>query len=128
MDIASINPFRYRGYYYDEEIGMYYLQSRYYNACVGRFVNEDDSTMLLITDSVISSNIFSYCRNEVNNYKDDKGYWRIPTWLLSATLDILFIALNAAMYAGYLSFSSRSIKKVQSQSNYTAPSQNRRYD
>ena len=37
--IAEINPFRYRGYYYDSEIGMYYLQSRYYDAGVGRFIS-----------------------------------------------------------------------------------------
>ena len=40
--IATINPFRYRSYYYDAEIGLYYLQSRYYNPAVGRFINEDD--------------------------------------------------------------------------------------
>jgi len=40
--IAHINPYRYRGYYYDREIGMYYLQSRYYDPEVGRFVNGDD--------------------------------------------------------------------------------------
>ena len=41
VGIATINPFRYRGYYYDEEIGLYYLQSRYYDASVGRFVGAD---------------------------------------------------------------------------------------
>ena len=40
--IANVNPFRYRGYYYDSEIGLYYLQSRYYNPTVGRFVNADE--------------------------------------------------------------------------------------
>ena len=35
--IATVNPFRYRGYYYDEEIGLYYLQGRYYNPVVERF-------------------------------------------------------------------------------------------
>ena len=39
VDIAAVNPFRYRGYYYDSEIGMYYLQSRYYDAGVGRFIS-----------------------------------------------------------------------------------------
>ena len=40
-EIATVNPFRYRGYYYDEEIELYYLQSRYYDASVGRFINGD---------------------------------------------------------------------------------------
>jgi RHS repeat-associated protein len=42
VGIGDINPFRYRGYYYDKEIGMYYLQSRYYDPEVGRFVNGDE--------------------------------------------------------------------------------------
>ena len=38
--IADLNPFRYRGYYYDNETGLYYLQSRYYDPTIGRFINE----------------------------------------------------------------------------------------
>ena len=38
---ASYNHFRYRGYYYDTELGMYYLQSRYYDPVIGRFINAD---------------------------------------------------------------------------------------
>jgi len=39
--IAKINPFRYRGYYYDSEIGLYYLGSRYYDPQTGKFINAD---------------------------------------------------------------------------------------
>ncbi|MGI6264197.1 MAG: RHS repeat-associated core domain-containing protein [Acutalibacteraceae bacterium] len=39
--IANVNPFRYRGYYYDTESGFYYLQSRYYDPTTGRFINAD---------------------------------------------------------------------------------------
>ncbi len=39
----TYNPFRYRGYYYDTETGFYYLQSRYYTPCWGRFINADNS-------------------------------------------------------------------------------------
>ena len=42
--IATVNPFRYRGYYYDNETGLYYLQSRYYDPNVGRFINADEVT------------------------------------------------------------------------------------
>jgi len=48
IGIADINPFRYRGYYYDSEIGMYYLQSRYYDPEVGRFVNGDEAVFISI--------------------------------------------------------------------------------
>ncbi len=39
--IANINPFRYKGYYFDSDIGFYYLNSRYYDPYVGRFINAD---------------------------------------------------------------------------------------
>ena len=46
--LAAYNPFRYRGYFYDVETGLYYLQSRYYNPAWGRFLNTDGLTMLLL--------------------------------------------------------------------------------
>ena len=106
--IANVNPFRYRSYYYDAEIAKYYLQSRYYDAVVGRFINGDEASIASTQQSATSSNLYAYCQNECVNSKDINGYLKIkiPTWALSTALDILFIALNAAMYAGYLPFSS----------------------
>ena len=58
---ANLNPFRYRGYYYDAELEMYYLQSRYYDPMVGRFINAD---MLVSTgQGIIGYNMFAYCGN-----------------------------------------------------------------
>ena len=51
--IAVVNPYRYRSYYYDEELGIYYLQSRYYDPTVGRFVNADEILMLILDRKVI---------------------------------------------------------------------------
>ena len=45
--VAYLNPIRYRGYVYDEEIGMYYLQSRYYDPTTGRFINQDMAEIIL---------------------------------------------------------------------------------
>lgn len=45
-DHANLNPFRYRGYYYDSETGLYYLQSRYYDSSVGRFLTADKRSTL----------------------------------------------------------------------------------
>ena len=56
IGIATINPYRYRGYYYDNEIGMYYLQSRYYNPVVGRFVNADDVKIILSVQTILAYN------------------------------------------------------------------------
>lgn len=58
-DIGKRNPFRYRGYYYDEETGMYYLKSRYYDSELKRFICAD--TML--SSSINGANVFSYCVN-----------------------------------------------------------------
>ncbi len=61
--IANINPFRYRGYYYDQEIALYYLQSRYYNPEIGRFINADDVVYLSKSGTILGCNLFSYCEN-----------------------------------------------------------------
>lgn len=73
--IATINPFRYRSYYCDAEIGLYYLQSRYYNPAVGRFINEDDCLELNYQqDSHNIINLYSYCTNSPVNGIDNDGY------------------------------------------------------
>ncbi len=74
LDVANINPFRYRGYYYDRETRMYYLQSRYYDPETGRFVNADVTNYILNTHSTVSSNLFTYCGNTPVNGVDMFGY------------------------------------------------------
>ena len=72
--IGTANPFRYRGYYYDNETGFYYLNSRYYNPEVGRFLNAD---IFVSTDiiGVLNANMFSYCKsNPVCNIDIDGRY------------------------------------------------------
>ncbi|MBQ3136897.1 MAG: hypothetical protein IJB74_05370 [Clostridia bacterium] len=71
--IGNLNPFRYRSYYYDGDIKMYYLQSRYYDAEVGRFVNCDDVNYIGVTESEISYNPFAYCENNPLKYIDKFG-------------------------------------------------------
>ncbi len=70
-DIANINPIRYRGYYYDVDTGLYYLQSRYYDPEVGRFLNVD--SVLGGNDSLLSFNLFAYCGNNPINRIDPTG-------------------------------------------------------
>ena len=60
-DLAEVNPLRYRGYYYDHETGLYYLQSRYYDPEIGRFINAD--AFASTGQGVLGNNMFAYCRN-----------------------------------------------------------------
>ena len=67
--LGKRNPFRYRGYIYDEETGLYYLRSRYYNPTVGRFVNAD--TVLQI--GLLAVHSFAYCANNPMRRTDSSG-------------------------------------------------------
>ncbi len=68
--IANVNPIRYRGYYYDTETGLYYLNSRYYDPEIGRFVNADG---LVDNRGVTFQNLFSYCVGNPIMYIDSAG-------------------------------------------------------
>jgi len=73
--IGVKNPYRYRGYRYDIETGLYYLQSRYYNPDWGRFVNADDEGLLEVDqDSLIENNLFVYALNNPVNMEDSTGF------------------------------------------------------
>ncbi len=72
LHIANINPIRYRGYYYDAETGLYYLQSRYYDTTTRRFLNADE---ILGTNAGAAYNLFAYCGNNPVNMSDPTGHW-----------------------------------------------------
>ena len=70
-NIGSINPFRYRGYVYDSETGLYYLKSRYYDPETGRFINADVYCDTM--SSIFGTNMFTYCNNNPVNQVDPEG-------------------------------------------------------
>lgn len=71
--MASVNPLRYRGYYYDTETGFYYLQSRYYDPVLKRFINADSYAST--GQGFIGYNMFAYCGNSPVNANDPAGYF-----------------------------------------------------
>ncbi|MGN0179302.1 MAG: RHS repeat-associated core domain-containing protein [Monoglobaceae bacterium] len=73
--VGKYNSLRYRGYYYDSETGMYYLQSRYYDPGYKRFINADEPTLIteLTKASVLGGNLFAYCENNAVNAVDPLG-------------------------------------------------------
>ena len=71
-NIAVANPIRYRGYYYDSDLGLYYLQSRYYDSTIGRFINADG--FITTGQGVLSHNMYAYCNNNPVMFSDPSGY------------------------------------------------------
>ena len=71
FNLGMKNPFRYRSYYYDEETELYYLNYRYYNPKIGRFINSDG--IINANNDIISFNLFNYTSNNYNNYTDYNG-------------------------------------------------------
>ena len=80
--IANVNPFRYRSYYYDTEIAKYYLQSRYYDAMVGRWINADEAAYLGANETVLGYNLFTYCESNPVTNIDPDGHLVITTTML----------------------------------------------
>ena len=72
--LSYVSPFTYRGYCYDYDIELYYLQSRYYSAEIGRFINADSTDYLGTTKTVLSYNLFAYCENNPIINVDYRGY------------------------------------------------------
>ena len=71
-NIAAINPFRYRGYYYDTETELYYLNARYYDPEIGRFISPD-GTEYLEPETINGLNLYAYCGNNPVMYMDPAG-------------------------------------------------------
>ena len=94
--IGNLNPFRYRSYYYDSDIGLYYLQSRYYDPEIGRFINCDDVNFMGYSEEYISYNPFAYCENNPVNYVDYTGFSKevTPFQLLTLLKQFKQVASN----------------------------------
>ena len=81
--LGAMNPLHYRGYVYDTETGLYYLNSRYYNPVWGRFINADNQ--ITTGSDLTGTNLFAYCGNNPVNRTDPTGesWWH---WVLGAAV------------------------------------------
>ena len=102
--IRNLNPFRYRGYYYDTDTSLYYLQSRYYDPETGRFLNSDDVNFIGTTESEISYNPFAYCENDPVNAIDPTG----RSWYSMVT-NVFSLICTFAFLGSRLSWKARVV-------------------
>ena len=96
-DIGKYNPFRYRGYVYDTETGLYYLNSRYYNPTWGRFVNADTAAVVVASPDKANwdKNLFAYCDNNPISRKDDGGeFWETVFDVISLGVSVVEVCIN----------------------------------
>ncbi len=94
--VGEINPYRYRGYRYDDETGLYYLQSRYYSPVWGRFISPD--SQIAPSDDLTGRNLFAYCGNSPVNRSDPSGHewWH---WAIAAVV-VAAVAVAVVATAG----------------------------
>ena len=97
--LAFLNPFRYRGYYYDRETSLYYLNSRYYDPNTGRFINAD--SVLGANKDFAKYNLFAYCGNNSINRIDvmGKAWWH---WAIGGALSFGVAGFGTNALKGFL--------------------------
>ncbi len=96
--IGDTNPFRYRSYYYDSESGFYYLNARYYDPQIGRFISPDEVECLGASNTVQSYNLFTYCENNPVNDIDFTGNWSIKIIVTAALTSAVISAVSTIIY------------------------------
>ena len=85
--IGNINPFRYRGYYYDTETGFYYLQTRYYDPTICRFINADNYELVAeLSQTIGQLNLYAYANNNPIMLTDETGEGFLATILFGAII------------------------------------------
>ena len=106
-DMAGINPLRYRGYYHDSETGFYYLQSRYYDPAMHRFINADSYAST--GQGFIGTNMFAYCHNSPVAFYDTEGnmateatiaatnWWNPIGWIAGGILVVEVVVVVVAI-------------------------------
>ena len=99
--IGILNPFRYRSYYYDHGIGLYFLKTRYYDPEIGRFMTIDDLSFL-DPESINGLNLYAYCGdNPVMGY-DPTGTFALTTFLICLAVG----AIVGGVLGGYTAYSN----------------------
>ena len=119
--IGNLNPFRYRGYYYDTETGLYYLKSRYYDPEVGRFISIDGISYL-DAETVNGLNLYAYCLDNPVMFIDLGGCFAISLTVgLIALFGLLAVGTIEAIYhpiGNFLTWGYNSLSNAFSNINW----------
>ena len=105
---ATKNPYKYRGYYYDSDLAMYYLQTRYYDPAICRFINADIPEIIGVTFySLTDKNLFAYCdNNPVMRVDPDGKFWNyVIGGVAGATAGGVSVAINSYAITGEVNWS-----------------------
>ena len=102
--VGNRNPFRYRGYYFDTETGLYFLKTRYYDPAIGRFMTLDDFAYL-DPDHVNGLNLYAYCNNNPVMYVDPNGTFAITTAII---IGLIVGALIGGAIGGVVAYNQAS--------------------
>ena len=94
-ELLELNPFMYKGYFYDREIKMYYLKSRYYDPDLGRFISADAEVGSV--GETMGMNLYAYCKCNPICYADENGNW--PSWATKVCIGLAVIAVCAVVAA-----------------------------
>ena len=98
-ELGNLNPFRYRGYYYDVETGLYFLKTRYYDPEIGRFITIDD-LQYLDPETINGLNLYAYCGNNPIMAVDPEGTWSWKKFWDSLAGKIVGTIATVAVVAG----------------------------
>ena len=120
--VVTNNPFRYRGYYYDIDLGLYYLNARYYDANTGRFINPD-SLMSGTNGSLHGFNLYAYCFNNPIQYVDHIGEFPWLIVIVGVTTSMVYTFIVSNILEGISSDS-----EPVSDSIYSNSTKNSEYD
>ena len=102
--LGKDNPYRFKGYYYDEETGMYYLKSRYYQPEICRFISADTTDVLEIQEDFDDLNLYTYCNNNPINWEDPD---------VTIALELGYVALTVLVFTYVYIAGVRRKKKQQ---------------
>ena len=94
--LGKVQPFRYRGYVFDEETGFYYVSSRYYDPEIGRFISPDTTDVLTATPmGLTDKNLYAYCDNNPVVRVDHGGqFWETVFDVISLGASIVEVCIN----------------------------------